>query len=269
VVGSFDFSESRILAEIYALVLEGQGYRVERLAKVASRELMTPALVQSFVDLVPEYQGTALAFRTLGRQVAPSGARATHQRLAEAFASDAISVLDFASAENKNEVVVTRETSARLHLETISDLQDVAPRLVFGGPPECPARPLCLAGLEAAYELHFETFRPLDAGGPLTVAALEGGEVDVGILFTTSPAILEKDLVVLEDDRGLQPSENIVPVVRKEIVDRYGQDFIDLVDSVTHLLSTEELRELNKRVEIVGDGVEKVARAWIASQGLS
>jgi osmoprotectant transport system substrate-binding protein len=119
--------------------------------------------------------------------------------------------------------------------------------LVFGGPPECPSRPLCLDGLENTYGLRFKEFRPLDAGGPLTVAALEGGEIDVGVLFTTSPAISVRRLVVLEDNRNLQPSENIVPVVRKEVAEAHGIEFTELVNSITKQLSTDPLRSLNQR----------------------
>jgi osmoprotectant transport system substrate-binding protein len=268
VVGSFDFAESRILAEAYALALEDAGYPVERLASVASREIMEPALEQGFVDFVPEYQGTVLTFLNLGRATGNWNPEETHELLTLAFAGRGIDVLEYARAENKNEVVVTQETAARYNLQTISDLRKHASNLVFGGPPECPARPQCLLGLEETYGLEFKAFQPLDVGGTLTVAALEGEEVDVATLFTTNPEIAAKGFVILKDDLNLQPSENLVPVVRAEITETYGQDFERVVNSVTRRFSTADLRQLNGEVEIEGEVPGEAAKEWLAEEGL-
>jgi osmoprotectant transport system substrate-binding protein len=268
VIGSFDFAESRIIAEAYALVLEDAGYPVERLGSVASREIMEPALEQGFVDFVPEYQGTVLSFLHLGNPLGRSSPAETQQRLTDAFEERGIDVLDYARAENKNEVVVTQETAERLDLDAISDLRKHAGDLVFGGPPECPSRPLCLVGLEQEYGLEFKAFQPLDVGGTLTVAALEGEEVDVAVLFTTNPEIPAKGFVVLKDDRNLQPPEHLVPVVRAEISETYGADFTRLVDSVTERLSTPALRQLNGEVEIEGEPPTEAAREWVEEEGL-
>jgi osmoprotectant transport system substrate-binding protein len=268
VVGSLDFSESRIVAEVYVLALEDAGYPVQRLSNVASREIIEPALEQGFVDFVPEYQGTVLSFLELNRVAAGPRARTTQRRLARVFEKRGVEVLDYAPGENKNEVVVTRETAERYDLETISDLRGPARELVFGGPPECPARPLCLAGLEQTYGLEFESFRPLDVGGTLTVAALEGGEVDVALLFTTNPEIVAKDFVVLEDDLGLQPSEHLVPVVREEISEAYGREFASVVNTVSRHFSTAALRALNAEVEIEGEDPATAAREWLEEEGL-
>ena len=268
VIGSFDFAESRILAEAYALVLEDAGYPVERLESVASREIMEPALEQGLVDFVPEYQGTVLTFLNLGRTTGDWNPQETHELLTNRFGGRRIDVLDYARAENKNEVVVTQRTASRYDLETISDLRRHAPNLVFGGPPECPARPQCLLGLEERYGLEFEAFQPLDVGGTLTVAALEGEEVDVATLFTTNPEIAAKGFVVLEDDLNLQPSENVVPVIRAEITQTYGGDFERIVNSVTEQLSTAALRQLNGEVEIEGEAPAEAAREWLVQEGL-
>jgi osmoprotectant transport system substrate-binding protein len=268
VIGSFDFAESRILAEAYALVLEDAGYPIERLESVASREIMEPALEQGFVDFVPEYQGTVLSFLNLGRTTGYWNPQETHELLTIAFGGRGIDVLNYAKAENKNEVVVTQRTASRYDLETISDLRRHAPNLVFGGPPECPARPQCLLGLEETYGLEFEAFQPLDVGGTLTVAALEGEEVDVATLFTTNPEIAAKGFVVLEDDLNLQPSENVVPVVRGEITETYGDDFARIVNTVTEHFSTADLRQLNGEVEIEGEAPAEAAGEWLVQEGL-
>ena len=100
----------------------------------------------------------------------------------------------------------------------------IASQLVLGGPPECPEREPCLLGLQSTYGLTFKEFKPLDVGGPLTVAALEGGSIDVGLLFTSDPSIASKGFVLLEDDKQLQTSDNIAPVVRDEVLTAHPRD---------------------------------------------
>jgi osmoprotectant transport system substrate-binding protein len=117
--------------------------------------------------------------------------------------------------------------------------------------------------LEETYGLEFAEFRSLDTGGPITVEALETGEIDVGILFTTNPAIPANDLVPLEDDLGLQPHENVVPIVRTEVIDRFGEELVVLVDSVSAKLTTDELRDLNERVEQFGSSPATAATEWL------
>jgi osmoprotectant transport system substrate-binding protein len=145
----------------------------------------------------------------------------------------------------------------------------VAADLAFGGSPECPQRPLCLAGFEETYGLDFGCFTPLDAGGPVTVSSLRAGTVDVALLFTTDGAIAENDFVLLVDDRGLQPAENVTPVVRADVIESYGDGFVRLVDSVSEVLTTADLRELNARVTVGGELPSEVAAAWLADHGLS
>ncbi|HEU4481297.1 MAG TPA: ABC transporter substrate-binding protein [Actinomycetota bacterium] len=269
VVGSFDFTESRVLARVYASALTAAGYEVELLPSVGTREIMEPALEQGQVDLVPEYQGTALTFISFGNVDVPADPRAAHQMLVERFAERGIVPLDFAHAVNKNEVVVTRELAVQHDLRMISDLRSLAPELIFGGPPESPSRPLCLVGLEAEYDLSFADFVPLDPGGPLTVAALDAGEVDVALLFSTNPAIGLEGFVALEDDRRLQPPENVVPVVREEVLGTHGPGIEEVIDAVTAKLTTTALREFNAAVDLDGRSASDVATEWLNSEGLT
>ncbi|MCA1690780.1 MAG: hypothetical protein LC733_00750, partial [Actinobacteria bacterium] len=179
-----------------------------------------------------------------------------------------ITTLDRAPAQNQNALAVTRTTARTYGLTRVSDLIPVAPRLSFGGPPECPERRFCLPGLMASYGLTFRTFLPLDAAGPLTVGALEGAEVDVALLFTTSPVVAVKDLLLLADDRQLQPAENVVPVVRNDVLARYGDRMRQAVNAVSAALTTDELVQLNKAVDLDGLGPVEVARAWLGARGL-
>ena len=173
-----------------------------------------------------------------------------------------------APAQNQNGFAVARKTAERHGLEAISDLTAIDDDLAFGGPPECPERPLCLDGLESTYGLEFDRFVTLDAGGPLTVSALRAGTVDVALLFTTEAAIQENDFVLLEDDRGLQPAENVTPVVRDEVVESHGDRFVGVVDRVSGLITTAELRALNASVALEDATPERVAAAWLAEHGL-
>jgi osmoprotectant transport system substrate-binding protein len=267
-VASFSFAESRVLAEIYGQALERRQYPVERAHDLASREVVEPALEQGVVDLVPEYLGTALAFVDPNRGDEPSDQAFLHRRLKEAFAARGVAVLAAAPAQNQNGLVVTRETAQRHGLTRVSDLVPIADQLVFGGPPECPERPYCLPGLAETYGLRFKEFRPLDAAGPRTVAALEGNEIDVGLLFTTDGHLGDPKFVLLEDDRDLQPPENIVPVVRRDVISRYGQELVALLDRVSGQLETVELVTLNRRVDLDGVQPSVAAAQWLREHGL-
>ena len=141
----------------------------------------------------------------------------------------------------------------------------ISTTLTLGGPPECPERPFCLLGLQDTYGLQFKEFVPLDAGGPLTVEAVKGGQVQVGLLFTSDPAIAVNDFVLLEDDKQLQLADNIIPVVRKDALDA-NPDIATLLNGIIAKLTQEELTNLNKAVVVDTKPVGDVARDWIAAQ---
>ena len=272
-VGAFDFGESEVLAHIYAGALEAEGYPVHVLDRVASRELMEPALEQGRVDLVPEYQGTLLRFLDPDAAAASAGGgrgRLARERnaLADLLQERGIVAAEASPASNSNVIVVTEETAARLDLADLSDLRRVDGDLVFGGPPECPTRPLCLLGLEERYELSFEAFQPLDAGGPLTLGALLAGDVDVALLFETDPDIEGHDLVVLRDDRLLQPAENVVPVLRTTIVDEHGDGVIETLDDVSEEITSDELQELNSDIDDEAIAPVDAANRWLDREGI-
>jgi osmoprotectant transport system substrate-binding protein len=267
-VASFDFPESRLLGEIYGVALEQGGLDVRFALDLGPREFVDPALTRGLVELVPEYAGTALEFLSLGETHPSADVATTHAALARTLRRGKLAALDPAPAQTANAIVVTRETATRYGLRTISDLAAVAPRLTFGGPPECPTRPFCLAGLRKTYGLEFDTFLPLDTGGPLTVQALEESDVDVALLFTTDPRMMADDLVALTDDRALQPAENVTPFVHREVIDRFGPELVDLVDAVSARLTTDELRTLNRRVARGEPSIE-VARGWVEARDLA
>jgi osmoprotectant transport system substrate-binding protein len=266
-VGAFDFSESEVIAEIYSQALEGGGYRVNRAFNLGPRELVWPALARGLIELVPEYAGTALDFESLGMQSSTADVRRTHARLDATLAASHVAALRPAPAQDANTFVVTRATAARDNLRTLSDLAPVASHMALGGPPECPSRPNCQLGLERVYGLHFKQFVRLDTGGPVTRKALQEGYVDVALLFTTDPAIEREGLVELVDDRDLQPSENVVPLLRREVVDHFGSKVVALVDAASARLTTAALTDLNAQVER-GRSPAEVASEWLQKEGL-
>jgi osmoprotectant transport system substrate-binding protein len=261
-VGSFDFAESAVVAEVYSEGLEAAGYKVHRAFRLGPREFVGPALSVGLVELVPEYAGTAAEFYSLGRAVPTGDVAHAHGTLEQSLSGDHVVALAAAPAQDANTFVVTAQTATRLRLEKLSDLPPVADHLTFGGPPECPARPLCLAGLADTYGVRFGAVVPLDAGGPMTREALRSGLVDVALMFTTDPAIANEGLVELGDDRGLQPAESITPLVRTEILDRWGAKLAAVVDGVSARLTTAAVRDLNGAAAAAGADVAVVASAW-------
>jgi osmoprotectant transport system substrate-binding protein len=139
---------------------------------------------------------------------------------------------------------------------------------VFGGPPECQERADCLLGLERTYGLRFKAFTATDTGGPLTLQALEAGQIGVGLLFTTDPGIPARHLVILADSRALQPAENVTPLLRRDTVDRYGPRLLASLNAVSARLSTAVLRSLDERVMLAGQAPRKVADGWLRAQAL-
>jgi osmoprotectant transport system substrate-binding protein len=229
--------------------------------QLGAREVVGPALEQGKVDLVPEYLGSALNFLNDRDRVATADPALTHARLEQAFAPRGVSVLAYAPAQDRNGFVVTGDLARRHNLEKVSDLAPFAPQLSFGGPPECPQRPLCLKGLQDLYELRFARFEAMPSRA-VTAAELDTGEIDVGMIETTNPLLVGADLVQLADDRKLQPADNVVPVVRRQVLDVYGPPLVRLLNAVSTQLTTTELTRLNLRV-LEGQPAPDAASAWL------
>jgi osmoprotectant transport system substrate-binding protein len=264
-IGSFNFPESEVLAEVYAQTLEARGFRVQRELNVGPRELLIPSLQRGLVELVPEYAGSLLGF--LGG-TASSDPATTHQELAVQLAQRGLTALSAAPAEDRNSFAISTTTAASLSVERLSDLTSFAPGMTFGGPAECEQRPLCLKGLEDVYGLHFKDYIPLDAGGPLTAQALRDGTIDIGLLFSSDPALRAGGLVDLLDDRDLQPSENVTPVVSQTALESFGPGLADALNAVSALLRTSDLRELNAAMAD-GASAADVARGWLTANGFT
>jgi osmoprotectant transport system substrate-binding protein len=263
-VASFAFNESVIVAEIYAQALEAEGFTVERKLNLGNREVVKPALESGEIDLVPEYVGSINSF--LGG-TPTSDSEATWNEAKDLFEPSGVTLLQYSPAQDKNAYVVTADTAAQYNLTKVSDLQPVAGELIFGGPPECPEREFCLIGLIDLYGLNFAEFKPLDVAGPITIAALDGGDVDVALLFSSQGIIAANGWVSLDDDKGLNPAENLVPAIRQDVLDANGDDLKNLLEEVSAALTTEDLIVMNKRADIDQEDPATIAMEWLIEFG--
>jgi osmoprotectant transport system substrate-binding protein len=263
-VGSTNFSEQLILAQMYAAVLEKAGVKVDTRLNLGAREVVFPALEKGDIDLLPEYTGSVLSF--LDKNATQTTSDEVNTALAPLLDAKGLVALDQSPAEDKDGWAVTKATADKYGLAKVSDLKGKASQLVVGGPPELKTRPAGLPGLKKVYGIEdFKEFKSLDAGGPLTTSALNKGDIDVGRVFTTQGAIAKYGWVLLEEDKPLEPAQNIVPIGRKDaMTDQVKQALNALASKIT----TDELTKLNKQVDIDKDDPEKVATDWLKSQGL-
>jgi osmoprotectant transport system substrate-binding protein len=267
VVASFNFPESELLAAIYGLAIRHAGIPVQLELDLGPRELVQPALEQGLVDVVPEYLGTALTSLRPPAGLAMSDPAAVRAALARALAPWHVRVMTPATAQDQNGIVVTGATARRLGLHKVSDLRRVAGRLTLGGSPECTDRPYCLPGLRKVYGFGFAGFLPFGTE-PERVTALREGVVDVAVLDTTDGNLATGDLVLLSDDRHLQPAENVVPVITGSALTRYGERLAGAVNVVSAQLTSQALLFMDWRVEVAGASVGAEAHAWLERHGI-
>ena len=262
---AYDFIENQILVAVYAEAARRAGVPVSVESGVATREVTEPALEQGVVDVVVDYLGTASRF--LGRPAAgaPETPEQARAGLGQALAGRGVTVLDPAPAEDQNGFAVTTAFAAAHRVGTLTQLARLAPGLVFGGPPECADRPLCLPGLRRTYGMTFREVRTMPSRAA-TVEALAAGEIDVGLLETTDARVGNAPVLLLLDDRSLQPHENVVPLVRTAVVERWGPTLRTALDGVSKRLTTPGLVQLNRSVEIDGLTPAQAAAHWWDAQ---
>jgi osmoprotectant transport system substrate-binding protein len=260
-IASYDFTENQILAEVYAEAVRRADLPVTVQHGIGTREVVLPALEQGLVDLVVDYLGTALDFVDPGRPAARREPEHLRAALARVMGQRGATVLAAAPAEDQNGFVVRAAFSEQNAVRRLSDLALVASGMVFGGPPECPERRYCLPGLREVYGLQFAEVRAMPSRAA-TVEALLSDEIDVGLLETTDARLADGSLVLLDDDRGLQPHENVVPIVRTVVLDRSGEELRTALDAVSARLTNADLVRLNRLVAVDGRTPEEAAALW-------
>jgi osmoprotectant transport system substrate-binding protein len=265
VIGAQAFGESAILAELYGQALAEAGYPVEQQALGGYRDLVFTAFESGDINFTLEYAASALEFLNGFAGVATSEVRPTTEALRGELEPLGLRAFSASPAADYNSFVVTQTTASQMESTTISSLTE---DMRLGGPADCPDNASCIPGLITHYGIDMsDNFVPLDGGGPLTVAALEGGEIDVAVLFSTNGVIAENSWVVLGDDKGMINADNVVPVLTAEVADAYGDDLRTLVDSVSAALDTRELTDMNRRFDIDKEDAEAIAADWLRLHG--
>jgi osmoprotectant transport system substrate-binding protein len=265
IVGSADFPESKIIAEIYAQALEANGFTVGRQFGIGSRETYVPAVRDHSIDLIPEYTGNLLKY--FDPESTVTTPEAIELALLRVMPGD-LSILTPSPAEDKDTLAVSRETANRWNLKSIADLAAHSPEVKLGAPSEFLNRTEGVPGLKKLYGLDItpNNFVAIsDGGGPATVRALVDGTVTAADIFSTSPAIPENDLVVLEDPKNNFPAANVVPLVSSQ---KKSDELKTVLDAVSAKLTTEALIELNTATSgNAGIDPDEAARDWVQDNG--
>ena len=266
-IGSKNFTEQKVLGEIYAQALEAAGYEVSKELNLGDENIALKSLEQGEISAYPEYTGTAL-LSFFGKQAdeLPKDEMAAFEEAKAGFAEKNLTALPPTPFVSSNEVGVTKETADRLQLETISDLECESQDLTLYGTPECRQRLDCKLGLEQVYGLKFKRFVPVDIA--LRHEVLTKGQADVSIVFTTDPQNKREGFVLLEDDKGMFPPYNSTLVVRNEVVEQAGPDLESTVEMVNEGLTDEVMQELNARVDLDKETPKDVAAAYLEESGL-
>jgi osmoprotectant transport system substrate-binding protein len=268
-IGSDGFYESKLVAEMFAQVLEADGYKVTRNLGIGARQVRQPALEQGQIDLSPEYVGSGLGYYD---KTAPTGDGPTNREaLAKVLQPKGISVISISPGEDTNAAVVRKDTADEFKLAKMSDLAAVQDQLKWGLPPDCDTNPLCKDALESYGITYPPKQREALAACDAPIAeALDNKGVDLGWLCSTQPAIAQKGFVVLDDDKNTQPAENMTALVRDDYLAKLGDKaaFQERLDKVLALLTTDELTKLGVEVAVEQKSVEDVAKEFLTANAL-
>ena len=266
-VGSKNFTEQKVLGEIYAQALEAAGYKVDTALDLGDEKTAQRALKQGEIDGYPEYTGTALlSLCGVATDDIPKDPAQAFEEAKSCFAEDKLTAFPPTPFTSSNEVAVTQETADRLQLQQISDLAKHDQDLTLYGSPECRERTDCLLGLQQTYGLDFGKFTPVDVA--LRHEVLKRGDDVVSIVFTTDPQNKRENLVLLEDDKGMFPPYNSTFVVRDEVAQQAGEDLPKVLEQVQEGLTDEVMQELNARVDLDKESPRAVATAYLQESGL-
>lgn len=261
-IGGFNFPESTILMEIYAQALEDAGIAVTRQPDLGARELVFPELTGGSIDILPEYVGSAIS---VGFGETPeTNTDAAIEQLSGLFSDEGVTVLEPSEAQDRNVFVVTSEFSESNGVTAIGDLEGAGDVTLAGG-PECEDRLTCFAGLQEVYGLDNVSFTTIAEKSP-RLAALQNGDVQVILLFSTDPVFTDGSLVALEDPEEMTPPENVVPVVSTEALEANPQ-IEEVLNEISATLTTEGLTELNAQAA-EGQQPADVAAGWLEENGL-
>ncbi len=266
-MGANNWSESQVVAEIWAQALEAHGFTVTRQLDFASRDVSYPALSAGQINLMPEYLGSLTRF--LGGE-ATSSKGDTSMALGELLTADGLTFFDLAPGVDADGFAVRAETADQFHLATMTDAAAVADQLIWGVPPECVTNPSCGPGLLEIYGIDLDAVQTenFSACSSEMANALNLGGVDVAEVCTTQAAIEQFNFVLLEDDGGLAPAQNIIPVLSQDLADAGGADMAEVINAISALLTTAELTRLQYEIDVNHQSVDDVAHAFLTDNGM-
>lgn len=272
VVGGQDFTESQILAAIYEELLDNEGYDVET-KLVTTRDVYLPELAGGDVDIVPDYLAGITDYLNSeangpdAELVSSNDVDETLAALEPLAEAQGIAILPPSEATNQNAFFVTTEFAEANDLETLSDLAALGQPIKLGGPEDCAGRADCQGGLEEVYGLDITELVPLGFGSPQVKDAVLNGEIQLGETGTTDGTLGEMGLTLLEDDKGIQPAQNLTPAVNAEFL-ADNPDLEALFNELSDALSTEDLAEMNVKVDLERQKPEDVAEEFLEGKGL-
>jgi osmoprotectant transport system substrate-binding protein len=263
VVGSANFPEDELLAEIYVQALQGAGIKVTPKFNIGAREVYYPQIEKGAITVIPEYNGALLT-----TSVDTTSKAATTSQVDAALTSklpSSLEILNASSAQDKDSVTVTQAFAKQHHLTSITQLKPIAKTMVIGGPPEFKTRADGLVGLKNNYGLTFKNFSPLDESGPITLKALTSGKVQAADVFTTTPQIITDHLVSLADPKFNFAAQNVVPLVYKPGV---SSKVTSVLNEISSRLTTPGLLAMDKAIIIDKDPYAAVAAGWLKAVGI-
>jgi glycine betaine/choline ABC-type transport system substrate-binding protein len=265
-VGSKNFTEEYILGNIYAQALQAAGYNVKTNLNLGSEVIAYKALQDGQISGYPEYTSTLLE-SIFGKQSVPADPQAAYAQAKqelEAKGQTAFPPTPFADA---NAFGMLKSKADELGVTKISDLQGKSQDLTLYGSPECRERTDCLVGLEKTYGLQFKSFNPVDIGLRYTV--LDKGQADASILFTSDAQLFSNPdkYVLLQDDKGIFPSGNVIWVTDQSTVQKAGPDYMATIVKVQKGLTLPVIRELNARVDVDKQDPADVATQYLKEDG--
>ena len=272
VVGGQDFTESQVLAAIYQKVLENEGYTVQT-KLVTTRDVYLPELSSGNVDIVPDYLAGITDYLNTEKngpdaeQVSSNDVDATLEALKPLAEEQGISILPPSDATDQNAFFVTQDFAAEFDLTTLSDLGALGQEIKLGAPPDCEGRADCEGGLTDVYGFDITEIVPLDFGSSQVKDAVAKGEVDLGETGTTDASLADLGLVLLEDDKGIQPAQNLTPAVNSDFL-AANPDLEDLFNELSAALTTEDLAAMNLKVDLERQKPEDVAQQFLEDKGL-
>ena len=264
VVGSANFPESELLAEVYAIALQDKGVKATTKLNIGDREVYYPQVVKGAITIFPEYNGALLSGEVDPTSTAKTTAAVDAALTAKLPAS--LEILNPAPAQDSDALTVTAATAAKYHLKSIADLKPYASGWVLGAPSEFTTRTDGIPGLKANYGLTFKSFDPLDESGPLTLAALSDGKVQVADVFTTTPQIITDHLVSLSDPKANFAAQNVIPLVYKADA---TSTITSTLNTVSAGLTTPALLQMDNAVITDKQNYSTVATAFLKTLGIS